>query len=112
MFIPCVRILKAEIEVLCFKDASKFVATLKDSLHKRLLHYEEQDGSQTEASLDPRFKPPWCCQTEMPRYKYSLIHVTRYTDGIIWYINYTQFVYSLSIPHYTTLYHNIPTLYL
>ena len=69
MALPCVRILKAEMEVLC----SKFVATLKDSLHKRLSHYEEHDGFQTAAALHPRFKLQWCSQAEMPRYKYSLI---------------------------------------
>ncbi|KAI6656215.1 hypothetical protein LOD99_1548 [Oopsacas minuta] len=73
MVIPFVCILKSEMEVLCSKYCSKFVATLKDSLLKRLSHYEEHDGFLTAAALDPRFKLQWGSKAEMPRHKYSLI---------------------------------------
>ena len=62
--VPCVRILKAELEVLSSKYTSKFVLALKDSVHKRLTKYKEHDAFQTASVLDPRFKLNWCNESE------------------------------------------------
>ena len=64
MVIPCVQILKVELDTLYTKYSSKFVLTLKDSVDKELSHYEEHDAFQTASFLDPRFKLNWCTESE------------------------------------------------
>ena len=43
MVVPCVRILKVELDALYTKYSSKSVLAVKDSVHKRLSHYKEHD---------------------------------------------------------------------
>ena len=60
MVVPCVWILKVELDALHTKYSSKFVLALKDSVHKMLSLYEEHDAFQTSSFLDPCFKLNWC----------------------------------------------------
>ena len=73
MVVPCVRILKAELDALYTKYSSKFVLALKDSVHKRLSYYEEHDAFQTTAFLDPRFKLNWFAESESLILKTAII---------------------------------------
>ena len=60
MVVPCVKVLKAEMNKLSAKYSSNFVATLKASVDRRLSCYEEHDDFMTASALDPRFKLQWC----------------------------------------------------
>lgn len=74
MVVPCVRVLKSTMENLCQKYTSKFVSTLKASVHKRLSKYEEYDAFLLASALDPRFKLKWCTtSTEYDNVKAKLI---------------------------------------
>ena len=64
MVVPCVRVLKGELEELSSKYKSTFVNQLKASVRKRLSPYETHDAFLTASALDPRFKLQWCTQTE------------------------------------------------
>ena len=73
MVVPCFRILKVELDALYTKYSSKFVLALKDSVHKRLAHYEEHDTFQTASFLDPHFKLNWCTESESLILKIAII---------------------------------------
>ena len=64
MVVPCVRVLKGELEQLSYKYNSPFVKQLKASVQKRLSPYETHDAFLTASALDPRFKLQWCTQEE------------------------------------------------
>ena len=73
MVVPCVRILKTELEALYNKFSSKFVLTLKNSVHKRLTKYEDYKAFQTASVLDPRFKLNWCSHSESQLQRAAII---------------------------------------
>ena len=73
MVVPVVRILKAEMALLCDKFTTNFVTALKDSVDKRLSHYEQYDAFLTAAALDPWFKLQWCTVAEKVTRKADLI---------------------------------------
>ncbi len=73
MIIPCVRVLKSTMETLSQKYASRFVASLKASVNKRLTKYEDIDDFVLATTLDPRFKLKWCTPLEYDDFKQKLL---------------------------------------
>ena len=64
------EVLKSTIDSLSHKYTSRFVATLKSSIDKRLTMYENIDAFLLASALDPRFK----VQAQM-MFTYALLSV-------------------------------------
>ncbi|XP_076065166.1 zinc finger BED domain-containing protein 4-like [Oratosquilla oratoria] len=63
--IPCIRGLRAELELLSQTYKSNMITTLKSSIEKRLKIYEDMEMFQLASLLDPRFKMDWCSPEEV-----------------------------------------------
>ena len=62
--LPCVRGLKHKMTRINSKFNSKLVTTLKESVHRRLATFEENEQYILAAVLDPRFKLKWTSSEE------------------------------------------------
>ena len=77
------RILKAELEELSSKYTSKFVLSLKDSVHKRLTKYDKHDAFQTASVLDRRFKLNWFNESESHILRAAIIAKATSVSGVV-----------------------------
>ncbi len=75
LVIPCIRGIRAELQILSQTYKSKIVTTLQRSLETRLATFETSHHFKLASVLDPRWKMDWCTEEEAPEIKNVLKNI-------------------------------------